>query len=287
MNRLLGSILLLSTLVLAGCPVPSTPPTPVGTWQINALVPGIGGWMYVPKKYTHKKPVKVLVSCHGTPPFDVASHHIDTWKWYGEKYGCIIICPDMAGTDGILGDGPVHAMIENEKRILTIIGTLSYRYNLDRNNMMITGFSGGGFPVYWVGLRHPDLFSTVIAQNCNFNERNLDGWYPPEARKSAIFIYYGKDDPGPIKVQSDNGIRYLRSRGFNVKTHVIKKDRTGHDRHPEVAMAFFKQQWRQPKGTLDNDLMVVSPDTTDRDLSPRLTEIDPVYTRRGPAPPLP
>jgi len=283
-NRLIAVFLLLSTLIVAGCPVPHTPATPVGKWQIDALVPGVGGWIYVPKKYTHEKPMKIIISCHGTPPFDVAGHHIDTWKWYGEQYGCIIICPDMVGTDGIFGDGAVHSMMEDERRILTILSTLSYRYNLDRNNIMITGFSGGGFPVYWVGLRHPELISTVVAQNCNFNEGNLDGWYPRDAIKSRVFIYYGKDDPATIKIQSDNGIKYLRSRKFNVKTHVIRDKRTGHDRHPEIAMDFFKQNWRKPKGTGGGKSSI--PAVTRKRIETPISRGS-EYIRRGPPPPLP
>jgi predicted esterase len=240
-------VLLLFTTLLGGCPVPPTPETPVSQWYQTNPITKTGYYLYVPNSYRQDRPMPVIVSCHGTPPYDIAEHHIRTWKWYGETHGCIIICPELVGTDGIFGDGPVLGMLENEQRILSILGTLSYKYNLDRNNIMITGFSGGGFPAYWVGLRHPDIFSVIVAQNCNFNRSNTDGWYPPEAVKTPVMIYYGEADPAPIVIQSQNAIEYLRSRGFDVDTAVIPG---GHDRHPEVAMNYFKTKWQAPRGSI-------------------------------------
>jgi len=237
-------------MLLAGCPVPFKGEVPKGgkTYMVDPAT-GNSFWIYVPKKYNHKKPVPVIVSCHGTPPFDVAEHHIRTWEWYGEKYGCIVICPDLHGTDGIFGAGPIGGMLNNERIILSIISSLCYKYNIDRSNIMITGFSGGGFPAYWVGLRHPDIFSVIVPQNCNFNRSSIEGWYPPQARDMSVMIYYGQVDPPTIVIQSQNGIEYLRSRGFKVATKVIPG---GHERHPEVAMNFFLKTMRKrpPNGTL-------------------------------------
>lgn len=233
---------------VAGCPIPDNPDTPVAQWRQVDPVTGQEYFLYVPQRYSHNEPTPVIVSCHGTPPFDIAEHHIRTWKWYGEKYGCIILAPTLVGTDGILGDGPVQGMLENERRILSILSRLSYRYNIDRNNVMITGFSGGGFPAYWVGLRHPGLFSVIVAQNCNFNRSSVDGWYPPEATKTPVMVYWGENDPMTIQVQSRNAVEYLNSRGFKVETAVLPN--VGHDRHPEVAMRFFRNHMNPPKSTM-------------------------------------
>ena len=245
MRKLL--FILPALLFMTGCPVPPTGETPVGRWYWSDPVSKATFWVYVPEKYNHKEPMKVLISCHGTPPWDIAEHHIRTWKWYGEEHGIIIICPDLTGTDGIVGDGPIPAMLSNERKILSILSTLSYRYNIDQNNIMITGFSGGGFPAYFVGLRHPELFSVVVAQNCNFSERNLDGWYPPEAKKIPLMIYYGEYDPQPIIDQSTKGIAYFKKHNFNVTTKVLRGK--GHDRMPKVALQFFLDHLNPSKAT--------------------------------------
>ncbi len=186
----------------------------------------------------------LLVSCHGTPPFDIANHHIKMWKMLAQENGCIVVAPELMATDGLIGDGPIVGMLANERFILSIVSQLTYRYNIDRANIMITGFSGGGFPTYWVGLRHPDIFSTIVAENCNFSRHNVDGWYPKEAKNSKIMVYYGSNDPFTIKLQSQDAINYLNEKGFTVETRVLPGQ--GHQRRPDVAMEFFKSHWKTP-----------------------------------------
>lgn len=209
---------------------------------------GRGFYYYVPSTYRHDKPAPLIISCHGTPPYDVAQHHVREWKALAERNGCIVVCPELIGTDGILGDGPLAGMFADERYILSLISLMGYRYNVDRANVMITGFSGGGFPTYWVGLRHPDVFSVIAARNCNFSEVNTDGWFPDEARRIAILVYYGSNDPGAIQAQSRNAIRYLRGQGFSVRKKVLQG--FGHQRKPEVAMDFFLAHMHEPVPSL-------------------------------------
>ena len=233
--------------VLAGCRVPPTPPTPVNQkYEIDPAT-NRGYYIYVPSTYRKDRPAPLIVTCHGTPPFDIAEHHIREWRYYGELNGCIVVAPELAATDGLLGDGPIVGMLGCERRIMSLISLLSYRYNIDRANIMITGFSGGGFPTYWVGMRHPDVFSAVVARSCNFSQGNLHGWYPLEARKQAVFVYYGSNDPATIQEQSNAAVRYLRSQGFVVSTKVLPG--VGHERHPDVAMRFFRQNWRRTRSS--------------------------------------
>jgi dipeptidyl aminopeptidase/acylaminoacyl peptidase len=231
-----------------GCAVPQPQNTPVSQWFERDPVTGGGFYVYVPSTYDHRKPCPLIVSCHGTPPYDIAEHHIREWKMLGEQNNCIVMCPELTATDGLLGDGPVSGQLENERRILSIISLLGYRFNIDRSNVMITGFSGGGFPTYWVGLRHPELFSVVVARSCNFSEGNLDSWYPADATRTPVMVYVGENDPGAIRGQSENAVRYLRSKGFVVEWCEIPS--IGHERRPEYAMDFFRKHWRQPSASL-------------------------------------
>ena len=241
-------MLLASLAVLTGCPVPQSQDTPV--WQRREVDPVTDRdyWIYVPSTYRHDRPSPLIVSCHGTPPFDVAEHHIKEWKKLGEDHGCIVLAPTLSGTDGIIGDGPISGMLACERFIMSLISMLGYRYNIDLANVMITGFSGGGFPTYWVGLRHPDIFSVIVGRNCNFNAASVNGWYPPEALRTPVKVYWGENDPVAIKFQSSEAVSYLRSHGFVVETGVVPG--AGHDRHPEEAMAFFLRHRRPPRPSL-------------------------------------
>lgn len=241
-------LLLAMPAFIGGCPVPQAQNTPV--WQREEIEPVTHReyWIYVPSTYKADRPAPLIITCHGTPPYDINEHHIREWKMLGETNGCIVVAPSLVATDGIFGSGPTSGMLENERYIMSIISSLGYRYNIDLSNIMITGFSGGGFPAYFVGLRHPELFSTVVARNCNFNEGNLKGWYPPEALGTAMMIYDGENDPGAIKSQTQNAIDYFRQSGFRVET--VQIPNVGHERHPEYAMDFFRRHWRAPRGSM-------------------------------------
>src|ERR1035437_4704830 len=168
-----------------------------------------------------------------------------------QNLNAIIVAPVLTATDGIFGDGPVSGMLADERYIMSLISELGYHYNIDMANIMITGFSGGGFPAYWVGLRHPDIFSTIAARNCNFSEHNTAGWFPPEATSVRIFVYYGENDPGQIRGQSATAISFLRSSGFNVENAEIPG--VGHERHPEYALEFFIKCRRAPRPSLPSE----------------------------------
>lgn len=230
---------------IVGCPVPWTPPTPRAPHLEVDPISGGAFYLYVPTTYHPDRAVPVIVSCHGTPPWDIAEYHSREWKYYGQKHECIIVTPALVGTDGLFGTGSVGDMLECERRILGILSSLGHRYNIDRANMMITGFSGGGFPTYWVGMRHPDIFSVIVERNCNFNEGNLDGWWPPDAIHTPVKIYYGSNDPFTINIQSRQGVKYLRAKGFKVTTETIPG--AGHERRPEKAMEFFLQNRKPPR----------------------------------------
>jgi hypothetical protein len=62
---------------------------------------------------------------------------------------------------------------------------------------MITGFSGGGNPSYYSGLRHPDLITHICTRGGNFAPQ----WIPTDEAQIAagkdrleIFIFYGEHD---------------------------------------------------------------------------------------------
>jgi poly(3-hydroxybutyrate) depolymerase len=143
-------------LVLAGCPVTQPQNTPVPEKLITDPVTGGGYFLYVSTAYNRNKPAPLIVSCHGTVPFDPAESQVRELKMLAEQHGCVLVCPKLASTDGILGSGSIAALLRDEKLIMSIVGNLHYMYNIDRHNILITGFSGGGFPAYFVGLRHPD-----------------------------------------------------------------------------------------------------------------------------------
>ena len=229
---------------LGGCAVPQPQNTPVQPRLMVEPTTGRVYYLYVPSTYRRGVPAPLIVTCHGTDPFDVAAYQVGEWKMLAERHGCILVCPKLTSTDGIFGAGSTGRLLRDERLIMSIIGQMHYLYDIDRQNVLMTGFSGGGFPVFFVGLRHPDVFTAVVARNCNFNARSIEGWYPPEAIRTPVMIYYAQNDPGAIKIQSEAGVEYLRGAGFNVEAAIVP--RRGHERTPEVAMQFWLKNWNRP-----------------------------------------
>ncbi len=229
---------------LGGCAVPQPQNTPVQPKLMVEPTTGRVYYLYVPSTYRRGVPAPLIVTCHGTDPFDVAAYQVGEWKMLAERHGCILVCPKLTSTDGIFGAGSTGRLLRDERLIMSIIGQMHYLYDIDRQNVLMTGFSGGGFPVFFVGLRHPDVFTAVVARNCNFNARSIEGWYPPEAIRTPVMIYYAQNDPGAIKIQSEAGVEYLRGAGFNVEAAIVP--RRGHERTPEVAMQFWLKNWNRP-----------------------------------------
>ncbi len=245
------SLLAAMLAMLAGCPVTQPQGTPVSERHEVDEGTGRSYYIYVPTTYHRSRPVPLIITCHGTNPYDTADMHIREWKMIGQNLNAIVVAPVLTATDGIFGDGPPNGMLSDERYIMSLISELGYHYNIDMANIMITGFSGGGFPAYWVGLRHPDVFSVIAARNCNFNQHNTAGWFPPEATSIRMFIYYGENDPGPIRDQSMTAIKFLRASGFTVET--IEIPRAGHVRHPEYALDFFIKNRRPPRPSLPSE----------------------------------
>jgi predicted esterase len=234
-------VLVVLALLVTGCPVTQPQNTPVPEKLFTDPGTGGGYFLYVSTAYNRNRPAPLIVSCHGTVPFDPAESQVRELKMLAEQHGAILICPKLTSSDGILGSGSINSLLHDERLIMSMISHMHYLYNIDRHNILITGFSGGGFPAYFVGLRHPDVFSCLVARNCNFNRHALEDWYPPEALETPIKVYWGEHDQAPIKSQSRDAIDYLRSAGFQVETEEIPG--AGHDRHPEIMMRFWLRHW--------------------------------------------
>jgi len=107
-----------------------------------------------------------------------------------------------------------------------------------RPAVMLTGFSAGGYPMYYIGLRNPQRFGILVGRSCNSQMEMMDRIpVTDEARKLPIYIFWGKDDTG-LNHMCWDGVAWLSNHGF---THLDwKQVPGGHARHPEYAWKFWK-----------------------------------------------
>ena len=51
--------------------------------------------LYVPTSYYHERRWPLVVTCHGTEPFDTADLQLDEWKGLAEQKGFLVVAPEL------------------------------------------------------------------------------------------------------------------------------------------------------------------------------------------------
>ncbi len=223
--------------ILAGCPVTQSQDTPVPPRELIEASTGSSYRLYVPSYYAADRAWPLVITLHGTHGWDSAEAQIDEWKALAEEHGLIVAAPRLRSVQGIL---PVSTALwykdldGDEKMILAVLDDVRKAYRIDPKAVLLTGFSAGGYPMYYVGLRHPDLFNMLVARACNSDLGLLErAWVSQQVKTLPIMIYWGRDDLKPIHDQSWQAYRFLRERGcFKVEKTEVSG---GHLRRPEVA----------------------------------------------------
>lgn len=227
--------------IAAGCPVtqPQNTPVPAQRQELASLEAKY--WLYVPSYHTNDRDWPLVVTLHGTYGWDGSRQQTDEWKFLAEQRGLIVAAPDLRSAQGIL---PVVQSVwfkdlaADEAVILALIDELVERYHVDPSAVLLTGFSAGGYAMYYTGLRNPQRFSMLIARNCNSDADLLASIEITDAtRKLPVEIFWGKDDLKAIQDQSWAAYRYLRERRCYEVRH--KEVSGGHLRRPETAYRFW------------------------------------------------
>ncbi len=237
-------LLSLVAAIATGCHVPQDQNVPSPARLIREPITGRDYRLYVSSRYDREHAAPVIISLHGTIPYDTSGGQMGEWKKIAEDNGAILVCPTLVSSDGIFppGDDRLRRlMLEDERFVLTVLGRLHFRYNIDRRNIFLTSWSGGGYPLWFIGLRHPDLFAALCARQSTFRSSAIEGWYPPAAKAMPILLFHGTFDVIPIVTQTKRALAYLRDSGFTKVEFTTSKG--GHVRHPEIAMQFFRRHW--------------------------------------------
>ncbi len=234
----------------AGCPY--TPPETDHPHLDRAEpITGRDYWLYVPSYYEELSACPVVVTLHGTNPWDGKTRQILEWKDTAERHGLIVVAPQLKSTQGYVPVIPSvwyadnDDLLADERAILAVIDHVRKHYRVARRAgkpggppgkelIALTGFSSGGFPMYHTGLRNPGRFDILIARDCNSSLELLESIeLSPEAKDLPIVIFWGRDDLPAIREQSWEAFRYLRTSGC----HNTRRDeiRGGHLRRPDVA----------------------------------------------------
>jgi len=231
-----GLLLLPLAGMMLGCPVMQRLDTPVQPFWLVEPETGVKYRVYVPSYHNMDRDWPLVITLHGTFWYDGPIRQVQEWQRLAEDHGLIVAAPPLRSIQGIT---PVikswwwKDLDSDERIILALRKDMIERYRVDPKSVLLTGFSGGGYPMYYTGLRSPECFSMLVARSCNSNLEIFDRIRLTDAaHEMPIFIYWGKDDVG-LWNYSWQAYRYLREHGCY---KARKKEVTGgHCRRPGPA----------------------------------------------------
>lgn len=236
-------------IVCPGCPVLQSQDTPVSELERTEPTGGAHYFLYVPSNYDPARCYPLMVTLHGTHGFDDSHQQIREWKALAEENGFIVLAPQLTSPQGILPVArPVRQidLDQDEHRILLAMAEVKKNYHINDSAVAISGFSAGGYPMFYTGLRHPELFQTLIGRATNWD---YDSIRPipltEETKKMHVYIFFGETSITPFASQMSPLIKdcwasfkYLRQHGF--KNSKIQSVKGGHERRPDLAWTYWK-----------------------------------------------
>jgi len=227
--------------LLVGCPVTQRRP-PGKIARLKEPTTERSYHLYVPTWYTAELDWPVVITLHGSHVWDGPLRQAEEWGALADKRGFIVISPQLKGAEGIMHVSTktrMKQLASDDEAILAILDDVASKYNVDRDSVMLSGFSAGGYPMWYTGLTHPEVFQVLTARACNSSIDIFESiTLTDRARQLPIFLFWGKDDVG-LQEQGWQAFRYLREhRFFNTR---MKETQGAHLRRPDIAYGFWSQ----------------------------------------------
>ncbi|HUU21578.1 MAG TPA: PHB depolymerase family esterase [Phycisphaerae bacterium] len=253
MPRVLSLLLPALAAFLAGCPV-LPDDTPVLEFKRTVPKTGADYYLYVPSTYDAARRWPMVVTLHGTYGFDSARREAQEWRGLAERHGFLVLAPALKSTQGVLPvfqSARLRDLARDEARVLEMIAHVKGDYSVDGAAVMITGFSAGGYPLFYIALRHPELFSVLVARTCS-SDLDVIKSLPitDKARAMPMLIFFSKTGVNPINSnwnpvarESWATFRWLYEQGCTAAE--IKAVSGGHHRKPQRAFEFWREHQPQ------------------------------------------
>ncbi len=227
--------------LIAGCPV-GLNRVPGDTELMKDSQTGAKYYLYIPSWHNNEQKWPVIVTCHGTNPYDTAWAQIHEWRRLAEKYGLIIVAPILEGVNSER-IWSVKKQIERQRRdervILSVVHKVITSLNGDANRVYMVGWSGGGYAVYYTGLRNPRIFRALVSRMGSFNAKFLPDVAERMDAYQPIAIFMAARDIPIINKQCRAAYRWLTGHGMK---RVRLREITGiHQRRPKIALDYFKE----------------------------------------------
>lgn len=164
-------------------------------------------YLFLPEAYTPDWAWPLFVGVNGSSTDGQSCWK--TWQPYADEKGYVLLCPELADSDGRL-----HQLRGNA-RLLDILGQVYEDYSL-QPKIFMAGFSAGGQFVHGYAFMNPNYIvgvSVIAAGNY---------YPPPQPTKDVPFVVIVGDSDNPGSVDNANQLaRLLYESGYSVELHVL------------------------------------------------------------------
>lgn len=244
-NMLLAAALLP---LLAGCAVPQKR----GLGRLSRVTEPQSGrpyWLYLPDELAHAEEGSreatvlrpLVVTFHGMKPFDCANAQIREWQAEADRYGYIVIAPELRSPD-VLHQFPVTrldgAFSSDETAVLAILDHVTATTPADPRRVLSTSWSSGGYVAHYVLNAHPERFSCLAVRQSNFSSEVLDSQRTERSLDHPVLLVGTDNDFGVCRREFDAAREWYNGHGYTLFSWVTLRG-LGHERTPEVAAEFF------------------------------------------------
>ena len=185
----------------------------------------------VPNDYDKSNKYPLLVFLHGSGRTD--EYMFDTYHQYLSEGNFIHIAPGARGISHYYGTETTQFDIKEAIRDALV------NYTIDTANIILAGFSMGGYGVYRTFIETPRRFKKLAVfsgePKAGIFRKSIGGKYPnflkkrnlKKLRDVPIFIYHGKNDLNCPYDLTYKLVEKLRSSGGNVE--FVSDESAGHD----------------------------------------------------------
>jgi hypothetical protein len=140
--------------------------------------------VYIPSSYNPQTPMPVMFNVNK----DV-QQSLTEFQTYADQMGFIVVNLYLLSPNG--GSDFYANLNSDEQQILNIVnrvfnGIYLGSLNIDRQNVLFTGVSGGAHPTWYIAPKHPDIFTQLCFRSGNFGPYQTS--------------YYGLIDPYMVAV---------------------------------------------------------------------------------------
>jgi len=175
----------------------------------------------------------LLVAAHGNG--GSGPKEIKGWLDLARQHNFTIVCPTFLSA--------VHSMHvpEDVPYFKDCLHWMENNLQYDKSNVYMTGFSGGGYAVWYLGTTRPDFFRGLFLQSGNFAgyqyyDFDISGW-----ADKPIHLIWGTEDSPTVMAQNKQVSDLLQSKSFtNFSTEIIPG--AHHQPHHDLVVSWMEQE---------------------------------------------